>query len=57
MMLGILIIIAAWVIEMPFWFSITATVCGSLRIAVQLLIWCCKAIKEFVSEEGKKTKE
>jgi len=37
MLLGLLIILMAWFIEMPLWLSIVATIIGGLKIIYELV--------------------
>lgn len=42
MILGVLLILFAWFIQMPFWLSVLTTVLGGLRIVGKLAVYIVK---------------
>lgn len=45
-MVGILLILMAWFIDMPLWLSITMTICGAIRFLGKITLYGIKVGQE-----------
>ena len=46
LMVGILLILMAWFIDMPLWLSITMTICGAIRFLGKITLYGIKVGQE-----------